>query len=187
MSELSDALANVSAQCLGGEAVPDDLAALWRAQFDDDTDLLDSYEMALLDAVEPELFDGFREADGVEPAAARAFERMATQIRWVAEILDGSLLGYWVGEERRRVGDSPVVVCDPSGQFELGARTLVEYLLDCTEPDDPDEFNEVADALADLGIDVPAQSHQEIWNRLDGFDDPNAVTLGYLVEERMRG
>ncbi len=187
MSELADALANVSAQCLGGEAVPDDLAALWRAQFDEDTDLLDSYEMTLLDAVEPELFDGFREEDGVEPAAARAFERMATQIRWVAEILDGSLVGYWVGEERRRVGESPVVVCDPGGQFELGARTLVEYLLDCTEPDDPEEFNEVADALADLGIDVPVQSHQEIWNRLEGFDDPNAVTLGYLVEERMRG
>jgi hypothetical protein len=187
VSDLSEALANVSAQCLRGEAVPDDLAALWRAQLDDDTDLLDSYEMTLLDAIEPELFDGFREEDGVEPAAARAFERMASQIRWVAEILDGSLVGYWVGEERRRVGESPVVICDPSGQFELGARTLAEYLLDCTEPDDPEEFSEVAEALAELGIDVPVRDHQEIWDRLAGFDDPNSVTMGYLVEERMRG
>jgi hypothetical protein len=123
----------------------------------------------------------------VEPPVAAAFDRMARQVCWVAEVLDGSLIGYWVGERGRSVVDSPIVVCDPDGQFELGARTLAEYLLDCTDPEDDEDFAEVREALSLLGAPVEVGDHESIWNRVDGFDDPNGVVLSYVVEERMRG
>lgn len=184
--ELHDVLAEVSENCLDGEPVPDDLAALWGAQLRDEVDLLDAYELTLLDAIDDDLFEGFREEDGVEPAVARAFFRMANQIRWVADVFDGSLIGYWVGEQRRRIADSPIVLVDPDGQFELGGRSLAEFLLEQTDPDDPDDFNEVVSALEELSVPVRVRNHDDIWNRLDGFDDPNGIVLGYVIEERMR-
>jgi hypothetical protein len=187
MDELGAALADVSRNCLRGEPVPDDLAALWRAQMADDTELLDAYELTLFDAIDDDLFEGFGVADGVEVPVAAGFDRMARQVCWVAEILDGSMVGYWVGEGQRRIVDSPVVVCDPEGQFELGARTLSEYMLDCTDPEDPEDFVEVRHALETLGIRVDVEDHAAIWDRLDAFDDPNGMVLGYVIEERMRG
>ncbi len=186
-SELESILADVSKYCLGGEPVPQDLSALWRAQLNDDTELLDTYELSLFEFIDEQLFEGFGVEDGIEAPVAAAFRRMVDQVRWIGEILDGSVMGYWVGEHGRHVDESPIVVCDPDGQFELGARTLGEYLLDCTDPEDPEDFTEVRDALESLGVRVVVRSHDEIWDRLDGFDDPNAVVLGYVVEERMRG
>ena len=48
-TELRETLKALSADVLRGEPVPDDLAALWRAQFADEVDLLDAYEMVLLE------------------------------------------------------------------------------------------------------------------------------------------
>jgi hypothetical protein len=189
-TELEAILADVSTFCLGGEPVPPDLEALWRAQLSENpahTELLDAYELNLFDAIDGDLFDGFRAEDGVEVPVAAAFDRMVHQVRWVGEILDGSMIGYWVGEQQRRISDSPIVVCDADGQFELGAMTLGEYLLDCTDPEDPEDFIEVRDALEALGIRVAVRNHDEIWDRLEGFEDPNSLVLGYVVEERMRG
>lgn len=186
-SELNDVLADVSQFCLAGQPVPNDLRSLWQAQLAEDTDLLDAYELTLFDGVDEDLFDGFGVEAGVEVPVAAAFDRMVRQIRWIGEILDGSLIGYWVGEGNRPVDRSPLVVCDPDGQFELGAMTIAEYLLDCTDPEDPEDFAEVRSELERLGIHVPVRNHDELWDRLEGFDDPNGVVLGYVVEERMRG
>lgn len=186
-SELESILADVSTNCLGGEPVPQDLVALWRAQLNDDTELLDTYELSLFEFVDEELFAGFGVDDGVEAPVAAAFARMVDQIRWIGEVLDGSVMGYWVGEQGRPIAQSPIVVCDPDGQFELGAMTLAEYLLDCTDPEDADDFTEVRDALEALGVRVVTRNHDEIWERIEGFEDPNAVLMGYVVEERMRG
>lgn len=185
--ELEATLQNVSRNCLRGQPIPEDLEVFWAAQLAEDTDFLDTFELTLFDAIDDDLFDGFGEEDGVEPALARAFRRMADQVCWIGEILDGSLIGYWVGEQNRPVADSPVVLCDEEGQFELGARTLSEYLLDYTDPEDPEEFAEVLGELEALNVHVRVRNHDDIWARLDGFDDPNSIVLGYVVEERMRG
>ena len=184
--ELQDVLDEVSQNCLRGQKVPDDLAALWAAQLADDVDLLDAYELTLLDAIDEDLFDGFNESDGVEAAAAIAFRRMADQVCWVADVFDGSLLGYWVGENNRAIAESPIVLCDPDGQFELGGRTLSEFLLESTDPEDAEDFSDVREALESLRVQVRVQNHDDIWANLEGFDDPNGIVLGYLVEERMR-
>lgn len=185
-NELQDVLDEVSQNCLAGQPVPADLAALWAAQLRDDTDLLDAYEMTLFEGADDDILDGFRVEDGVEPAAAAAFERMSQQIRWVADVFDGSLIGYWVGEQNRPVAESPVVIVDPDGQFDLGGRSLSDFLLEQTDPDDPDDFNDVRNALEALGVPVRVRDHDEIWSRLEGFDEPNQLVLGYLLDERVR-
>lgn len=183
--ELRETLADVSRLCLRGDAVPADLAALWRASLSDDTELLDAFEMLLLEEPGDGLFEHIID-DQVEPALARAFSRMTAQVCWVAEI-DGLLVGYWVGEERRPVAQSPLVICDDDGQFELGAMTMAELLLDFFELEDLDEFVELRHELEAIGIHVPVQQPSDIWDRLEGWDDPNQVVLGYVVEERMDG
>ena len=187
LQDLQSILADVSTYCLRGDGVPSDLAALWRAQLTENTELLDAYELTLFEAVDEDLFEGYGVEDGVEAPVAAAFDRMVRQICWFGEVLDGSLIGYWVGEQQRRIAQSPVVVCDPEGQFELGAMTLAEYLLDCTDPEDADDFVEVRDSLESLGVHVAVRNHDDIWDRLEGFDDPNSILMGYVVEERMRG
>ncbi len=183
---LHDVLDEVSKHCLAGDPVPDDLAALWAAQLRDDTDLLDAYELTLLDGIDDDILEGFRVEDGVEPAVATAFERMANQVRWIADVFDGSLIGYWVGDKRRAIVDSPIVIVDADGQFDLGGRTLTDFLLEQTDPEDPDDFNDVRNALEALGVQIRVRNHEEIWTRLEGFDEPNALVLGYLLDERMR-
>ena len=188
--ELAETLARVSQNCLSGQPIPVDLAALWRAQLSNRTELLDAYELVLFDHPDDfDALDGFRTSDGVEAAAAQAFERGVHEVCFVAEAY-GGLLGYWVGEGLRRIDESPVVFLDAEGQFELCALTFAEALLQWTDPDDPEDVAEVLSAFEDLGIDPVARSHEEIWERLDDrsdLEELSAVVLGYQVEARMLG
>jgi hypothetical protein len=186
-AELHETLKALSADVLRGEPVPPDLAALWRAQFAEDVDLLDAYEMVLLEGDDTDLFADFTTENGIEAPVARAFERMTTQVRWVAEVFGGELLGYWVGDRgERRVADAPVVRVDTEGQFELAGRTLAEALLEGTDPDDPDDVNDVVMEFRRLGVPCAVDNHDDIYARIDSFDEPNGIVLGYVVEERMR-
>ena len=40
---------------------------------------------------------------------------------------------------------------------------------------------------AAFGVNVDVEDHEAIWDRNEGFDDPNGIVLGYVIEERMRG
>ena len=187
-AQLRETLRALSDEVLRGEPVPDDLASLWRAQFADDLDLMDAYEMVLLEGDDrTDLFADFTVEHGVEAPVARAFQRMTSQVRWVAEVFGGELLGYWVGDRgERRVADAPVIRCDVEGQFELAGRTLAEALLEGTDPEDPDDVNDVVMEFRRLDIPCAVDNHDAIYARLDAFDDPNGIVLGYVVEERMR-
>ncbi len=187
-TELRATLKALSADVLRGEPVPDDLAALWRAQYAEEVDLLDAYEMVLLEGEDADdLFTDFTVENGVEAPIARAFERMTTQVRWVAEVFGGELLGYWVGDRgERRVADAPVIRCDTEGQFELAGRTLAEALLEGTDPDDPDDVNDVVMEFRRLDIPCVVDNHDAIYARIESFEEPNGIVLGYVVEERMR-
>jgi hypothetical protein len=186
-AELRDTLGALSTDVLRGEPVPADLAALWRAQFADEVDLLDAYEMVLLEGEDTaDLFADFTVEHGVEAPVARAFQRMTAQVRWVAEVFGGEMLGYWVGDRgERRIADAPVVRCDTEGQFELAGRTLAEALLEATEPDDPEDVNDVLVEFRRLDVPCAVDNHDDIYARIDSFDEPNSIVLGYVVEERM--
>jgi hypothetical protein len=180
--ELTEILNVVSEDALGGRAVPPDLAALWRAQLDGDTDLLDAFELVLLDAMSPdEALDGFRVADGVDDAAAEALESVVSTIGFVAEALDGALLGYWFG-----VPSAPVVLFDSNGQLELLGATLAEALVALTDPDDDEEVAEVVTGLHDLGVPCAATNHDEVLDRVQGVAQPNDAVLSALMDIRLR-
>jgi hypothetical protein len=182
-TELREILDLVSEEALGGRPVPADLAALWAAQINGDTDLLDAFELVLLDAMSSdEALEGFRVEDGVDVAAALALEAVVSTIGFVAEALDGALLGYWFG-----VASAPVVLFDSAGQLELLGATLAEALIALSDPDDDEEVAEVVAGLHDLGVPCASTNHDEVLDRVHGVPQPNDAVLNALMDARLRG
>jgi hypothetical protein len=180
---LKTTLARVSRNCLRGQPVPADLQSLWKANLADDADLLEEREFELVDELDDDFFEGYQEGDGL-PYCIRAHQRMFDQIAFIARTMDGGILGYWMGEQKRAVADSPVVELDSEGQYELKGTSVAEYLLQLA--DSPEEFAEVREWLAERGIQVTAGRVEEIWARLKAFDDPNKQSWRYQDEERAR-
>ncbi len=179
--ELTEMLNMVSEEALGGRDVPIDLAALWKAQLDGDTDLLDAFELVLLDSMSSdEALDGFRVEDGVDEAAAAALESVVSTIGFVAEALDGALLGYWFG-----VPSAPVVLFDSAGQLELLGATLAEALVALSDPDDDEEVAEVVAGLRDMGVPCAANNHDDVLARINGVAQPNDAVLTALMDRRL--
>jgi hypothetical protein len=181
MAKLKTVLSRVSANCLHGQAVPDDLRSLWQAQLDGD-DFLQDHEFTLVDHLDEEFFEGYDENSGAPEYSVRAYKRMFEHIAFVATTMDGGRLGYWLGEGGRPVADSPVVELDNEGQFELKGANLAEYFL-LQFGDSPEEFSEIRDWLVGLNIPVGASSQKEIWAHLEGFDSPNELSRRYQREE----
>ncbi len=179
----SELVGELSQELFGGGAVPGDLAALWVAQEADDTDLLDSFELILMrglgadDALAP--LESDRESDLQALAALR---RLLEQVIFVAEAMDGLLLGYW----RPEGSDSAVIVgVDDHGQISVLARTFAEALISLTDHDDPAEAGEVVAELRALGIEPAATTVPVILDRVSSVAEPNEVVLGYLLDERL--
>jgi hypothetical protein len=179
----SDLLAELSETVFGGGQVPNDLAALWAAQEADDTDLLDAFEMVLFAGIDvDEVIAPFADDDDSDPDAIAALERMLRTITFVAEALDGTLLGYWTPD-----GDgAPVVVTfDEFGQLAVLGRTMAGALIALTDPEDPEEASEVATALVALGVTGAPETVEAALAAVYGIPDPNEVVLGYMVEIRL--
>jgi hypothetical protein len=180
---LKRVLGRVSKNCLRGQPVPADLQALWKAQLAGAADLLERVELTLVDRLDEEFFEGYREEDGVPPASVRAHCRMFEQIAFFARTMDGGLLGYWLGEQNRPVAEAPVVELDSEGQYELKGTNVAEYLLLWTDMDEPEEFAEFRQWLAGHGITTDVKNHKAIWKKLKPFGDPNALSWRYQREE----
>jgi hypothetical protein len=185
MAKLNTVLSRVSANCLRGQPVPDDLRSLWQAQLDGDEFLAD-HEFLLVDDLNEEFFEGYDENSGAPEHSVRAYKRMFEHIAFVATTMDGGRLGYWLGATLRvpgqPVAESPVVELDSEGQFELKGANLAEYFL-IQFGDSPEEFSEIRDWLVGLNIPVGVSGQEEIWAHLEGFDDPNELSRRYQSEE----
>jgi hypothetical protein len=178
-------LAELRTEVFDGGTVPEDLARLWAAQEAEQTDLLDAFELVLFIGLTPEeIIEPFRTDEGSDQAAVSALYRLLGEITWIAEALDGLLLGYWSpdGTDQHRV----VVSLDATGQLTVHGRTFVDALISLTDPEDPDEAVEVIGALTELGIASPRTSVAAALSDVESIPDPNEVVLGYLVEARMR-
>jgi hypothetical protein len=178
-------LARVSHNCLRGQPVPADLAALWKAKLEGRADLLDGLEFTLVDELSADFLAGYGEATGAPAPAARAHQRMFAQIAFCAFTLDDGLLGYWLGEDNRPVSEAPVVELDGEGQYHLRATGAAEYLLRFAES--PAEFEEFRVWLAERGIVAGPANPEEVSVNLSQFGDPNAQYLRYEEEERAKG
>lgn len=181
--DLDAVLDRVSRNCLRGQPVPDDLRRLWQAQIEGDTEPLNAADLVLVEVFAPDFFEGYRQQDGVPPDIARAYLRMFEQIAFIGEVGDGSLLGYWLGEERRPIASCPLVELDSEGQFNLWGTNLSEYLL--LKAEDRISFGEVQAWLAAHDSAVGVNSHQDIRQRLEAFADPNVQFDRYWDEEQM--
>ncbi len=183
-SELESILQMVSVDTLDGRPIPADLALLWKAQLDGETDLLDAFELVLLDSMtSDDALEGFGINDGVEPAAAKALASVVSTIGFVAEALDGALLGYWFGSTATL---PPVVLFDGNGQLELLGATMAEALIALSDPEDDEEVAEVVAGLEALGIVPQATNHDGVLDRLAGIAGPNELVLTALIEARMQ-
>ena len=182
-SETADELLAELGMLFGNDVVPADLISVWLAQQADHTDLLDSFELILMLGLESvDVLGSLADDPGSDAAAITALGRLLDEIVFVAEAMDGMLLGYWLppGE-----ADRVVVAVDEHGQVSLQGRTFVEALIAFTDPDDPDEAAEVVAELAQMGITTASNTVQEVLDRIEALPEPNEIVLGYLLEARM--
>jgi hypothetical protein len=176
-------IADLSDELFDGATVPLDLASLWLAQERDDTDLLDAFELVLIAGLDTdEIVQPFADDTASDPAAVAALKRCLAEIRFVAEAMDGLLLGYWTppGSE-----EAVVVSFDANGQLVVQGRTFAEALLALTDPDDSEEGIEVVDALRAYGIVMEHDTVAEVLLAIANTPDPNEVVLGYILEEKL--
>jgi hypothetical protein len=176
-------IAELSNELFHGGLVPADLAALWSAQERDDTDLLDAFELVLIIGLHTDdVIAPFVDDPDSDPAALAALRRLLDEVTFVAEALDGTMLGYWTPP----ASDVPVVLAfDAQGQLVIQGQTFAEALLSLTDPDDPDESAEVVEGLRAYGIEPAATTVEAVFSRVSGIPEPNEVVLGYLLDARL--
>ena len=155
-----DELSDFSKNRLRGEPVPDDARILLEHRREllqllgvdmqpvaDWTPWLDTSYLSEADRANPDIV-----------ANVQAVHDICAWISFVAAYEDGEYYGYWRGPEGRPVAESPTVLLDNEGQFQLCAgRTLAEALLARAAA-----FEEARDWMRSIGIDVPWDSEADI-------------------------
>jgi hypothetical protein len=155
-----DELAQLSANRLSGEPVPEDLKLLcahhehlhdrfgiileWRPHW---APWLDTSYLSAAEQQDPDIV-----------ANLRATEDVCRLIAFVAASEDSEFIGYWRGPQGRTVAESPLVVLDNEGQFELCAgRTCAEAILARAG-----RFEEMRDWLRSIGIALVWESESDV-------------------------
>lgn len=180
---MNEVLQRVSLNCLRGEAVPADLSRLWEVQFAGNDIVPVGAEITLVDVLDPDFFEGYRAEDGVPQSSVRSYQRMFKHILFFAKRGDGELLGYWLGEQHRALRAAPIVELDNEGQFHLIGRTLAEALIMLANDD---EVDITVGWIEENELGVAARTRAEIWDKLEGIEDPNDVSWRYQEEEDRR-
>jgi hypothetical protein len=138
---------------LNGEPVPDDVKKILRHT----KSLFDRWGIELNwdDGWAPWLDMSYlTEADRSNPdimANVRAIADVCGLIAFIAARDEGEYYGYWRGPSMRPVADTPLVLLDSEGQFELCGSTFAEAVLRRTSHDEQ-AFSEARDWLKSLGI-----------------------------------
>lgn len=166
----------ISANCLKGEAAPDDLVRLWEIQLAGSPIEPREFEIRLVDAPPDEILAQYGDIEEVGESGVSAYMRMLNQIRIVATHGE-AVAGYWVGEDGRSLDTAPIVEIDGEGQFRLGGATLSEYLI--TLPYDATTYGEVRTWLVENGVIAHAPTIEEISSNLEAFDDPDRLFEEY--------
>ncbi|WP_201624680.1 hypothetical protein [Psychrobacter immobilis] len=112
-----------------------------------------------------------------------AINEVFKYISFIIETLNGDIVGYWHGLEKREMTASPIVLYDTEGQFNiLNGSNLTEALVGNYLFDDDEEFLEYQRKFKLCGIDIvskwddlvkpkpkvlPEDIHQEIFKILN--------------------
>ncbi len=106
-------------------------------------------------------------------ANIQAIANVCKQIAFVGELEDREYLGYWLGPKDRRIADSPLVVFDNEGQFQLCCgTTFAEAILERTY--EQEFFDQLKGWFESIGIVVPAKSIDDLKIH-EGDPDPAEV------------
>lgn len=153
---------------LKGQDAPEDLQ-LWITRTGCAYDVLKTMECKLLTpGVVPELIshdyldDNDRKNADIMANVA-AIDEVFSHITFVAEAIEGNLVGYWHGPEKIALAEASIVLYDTEGQFHLLAgATIIEALLGDYAFDDDEAFIELRDSFKLCGIEITASNPEEL-------------------------
>jgi hypothetical protein len=170
-----------SRSVLGEDTLPDDLAILLdRAE---ELKELAGITMRTDPAMKPwDDTSYLSDADRADPdisASVRAMTEINTMISFVAITEEDEYIGYWRGQSRAPLSQSPLVVLDNEGEYRLlEVRTLAEAIDEFVYDDDVSaEMNEW---LGELGADGDDEDESE------DEDAPDHADLDTELVNRMR-
>ena len=156
---------------LGGETIPADVAILFaqREELMDRTEISMSADLAWEPWLDTRYLSATDRANPEIMANVKAGEEVCRMISFVAATDESEYFGYWRGPENRPIAQSPLVVLDNEGQFELtGTRTLAEAILSRATYDE-ESFNDLADWMRSLGITITMRSQYDLLDHTDGL------------------
>jgi len=166
---MDDRILEFSRQRLRGRPVPDDLATLLKAQWSGDSGPLDDLEVEFFASGQshPLIDHGYlNDKDRADPdivANVAAIDEVNGHVDYVAEGLDGAVLGYWCHPDEPGGQRPPVVRLDTEGQFEiLSGTTFAEAIVGAWVGDDDEWFGRLAERFAALGVAMPVRRRADL-------------------------
>ncbi len=151
-----------SANRLNGEPVPDDVKILLSHadELAERTEIELHAEKAWAPWADTSHLSAADLANPDIAANVRAIAEIHQMIAYIAADDEDQYFGYWRGPENRSVATSPIVFFDNEGQFELcSGRTFAEAILSRL---DDEQFEDLRDWLGEIGIEVAAQTQDEL-------------------------
>jgi hypothetical protein len=167
-------LAEYSRMRLAGRELPVDLRTLLLLQWQrgaagSAADPLETMGVTLLEAGEShDLLDHsyLNDKDRADPdimANVAAMKSTCEHAAFVARDDDGNLIGYWFGPENVGIENAALLKLDTEGQFLLlEGKTLSEALLGSHAFEDTERFAQLKGVFAGAGIDITADSWDEL-------------------------
>jgi hypothetical protein len=172
----TDPIVQFAALHLGGRSVPDDLRTLlelhWRDAATGKDNRLKSTGVTLLDAdrmpdAVTAILAGGDDLEAAERLTrAQAMRDMIRSSGFVAEAAAGDAIGYWFGPDSIPIEAAPLLRFDPNGHFSiLPGSSISEGILVVASRGDNQAFSNLRDYLNELGLNISAQSIQDIQPR----------------------
>lgn len=112
----------------------------------------------------------------------RAIAEVCDPIAFVGADDDDQYLGYWRGPRKREIADSPIVLLDNEGQFELiPGSNLAEALLGLAV--EADRFEELRDWMRSIGLEIGCES-PEVLKEPGDPDPPESLHDQLFLRDR---
>ena len=162
---MDERIHDFSRERLGGRPVPDDLATLLKAQWSGNNGPLDDLEIEFFAPGQSHPLIDHSYLNGKDRAASpdvlanvAAIDEVNRHIGFVAEGLNGGVIGYWLHPNEPAGRPAPVVSLDTEGQYEVFAgTTFAEAVVGAWVDDDDEWFGRLADGFEALGVAMPVR------------------------------
>jgi hypothetical protein len=191
---MDDRVKAFSQERLSGRPVPSDVRSLLEAQWrDDEDDPLEEIGIAFLapgvshPLVDHSYLNDDDRSDLDIMANVAAIDEVNRYVGYVAEDLDGALMGYWFHPDEPADRPAPVLTFDTEGQFNiLPGTTFAEAVVGARVSDD-DDFGRLADRFEALGVPMPVRRWADLVMPPVTVDPARLHNRVYWSERARRG